>query len=273
MEHPCSVLCTSTCASHHVEFHWSCVFVFVFACVGACVSMHLISLCVCTYPCRHVQEKTDAHKTTCGILGGGFVFDSYTNGDIVYTMGLVDTLKEIKKIWSRDIAARKRQGILVVGKRTNVEFYTTDSLDSDQQVQAKARKGTVFQNDAEDYFIYSRGARDWNMMPHFVVGRRAYDNWLVDNAFHDETIDLIDASNTILALHLTASDGNSAGHKKGADNNHNIKAFNPATANPVGPHEWDNGRTDHAHFFTKYKSGRIELLLRSRNAGSRQIPK
>ena len=165
--------------------------------------MHLISSCVCTYHCRHVQQKTDEHKTTCGILGGGIVFDSYTNGDIVYTMGLIDTLKEIKTIWSRDIAARKRKGVLVVGKRTNVEFSATDSLDSDQQVQAKARKGTVFQNDAEDYFIYSRGARDWNMMPHFVVGRRAFDNWLVDNAFHDDRIDLIDASNTILALHLT----------------------------------------------------------------------
>ena len=42
----------------------------------------------------------------------------------------------------------------------------------------------------------------------FVVGRRAYDNWLVDNAFHDEGMDLIDASNTILAVHLTAADGN-----------------------------------------------------------------
>jgi hypothetical protein len=35
--------------------------------------------------------------------------------------------------------------------------------------------------------------------------------------------DLIDASNTILALHLTASDGNSAGHAKMYDNDHNVQ--------------------------------------------------
>jgi hypothetical protein len=53
----------------------------------------------------------------------------------------------------------------------------SDPLENDAQVVEKSKLGTLFQNDAEDYFIYSRGARNWDMMPRFVVGRRAYDNW------------------------------------------------------------------------------------------------
>ena len=56
---------------------------------------------------------------------------------------------------------------------------TSDPLENDAQVVEKSKKGALFQNDAEDYFIYSRGARNWDTMPRFVVGRRAYDNWSV----------------------------------------------------------------------------------------------
>ena len=46
--------------------------------------------------------------------------------------------------------------------------------------------GKIFQADALDYFIYSRGTRNWNIIPKFVIGRKSYDNWLVDNAYHNE---------------------------------------------------------------------------------------
>ena len=54
--------------------------------------------------------------------------------------------------------------------------------------------GKLFANDAEDYFIYSRGGEDWSHIPDFVVGRRAYDNWLVDHAYHDPLVDLVDGT-------------------------------------------------------------------------------
>lgn len=135
-----------------------------------------------------------------------------------------------------------------------------------------SKKGKFFRNDAEDYFIYSRGSRDWNMMPNFVVGRRAYDNWLVDNSYHDSQMDLIDASNTITALHLTCADGPFAGHMKGADNNHNVQAKNPVTKRTVGPHEWNHGHTDQAHFFTKHYQGKVQILIRSNHSGTRKLP-
>jgi len=221
---------------------------------------------------KHVAQQTDKNSAACGRQGGDIIFDAYTNGDILFTHSLVETLEEVRRLWAASIKAGERRGVMVVGKRTNVDFRASDPLDNDDEVVAKSGLGTLFQNDAEDYFIYSRGSRNWDKMPHFVVGRRAYDNWLVDNSYHDDKMDLIDATNTILALHLTAADGNKAGHKKGADNDHNIHAHNPMTSKSVGAHEWDHGKTDHAHFFTKHKGGSVKMVRRSVNAGSRRVP-
>jgi hypothetical protein len=152
---------------------------------------------------KHVANATEKE---CGDRSKELTFDAYSNGDIVFTMGLVDTLRQIRLGWAREVAAGARKGVLIVGKRTNTEFHS-QALATDDDVVKLAKSGKLFQSDAQDYFLYSRGARDWNIMPDFVVGRRAYDNWLVDNAYHDAGMDLIDASNTVLAVHLTAADG------------------------------------------------------------------
>ena len=67
-------------------------------------------------------------------------------------------------------------------------------------------------------------------MPAFVVGRVAYDNWLTQNSLTDASVDMIDATNTILALHLTAGDGTRAGHTRAgttADREYNKNVINP----------------------------------------------
>ena len=70
---------------------------------------------------------------------------------------------------------------------------------------------------AEDYFIYSRSPQNLSLqldlVPDFVVGRLAYDNWLVDQAVHDSAVDVIDGTATVLAMHLSGKDGNMAGHR------------------------------------------------------------
>jgi len=168
---------------------------------------------------------------------------------------------------------------MLVGKRTNVEF-TTEALGSDDDVQAlAASKGKLFRPNAIDYFLYSRGAEDWPHIPDFVVGRRVYDNWLVDHAFRDPKVDLIDTSSTVLALHLTAKDGNQAGHHKGADNDWNVKVLNPATGRPV-LHDLTrrqvlNGNTDKCPLFTRRHGAAIAVQMRAHIAGSlgRSLPR
>ena len=220
---------------------------------------------------KYVANATQAHCDSHDVTYDGIRFDAYVNCDIIFTRGLVNTLEEVSRRWRTALATGKRGGILIVGKRTNVDFHR-ELLRDDNEVVSFAKRGKLYYHFAQDYFIYSRNARDWNRMPHFVIGRRAYDNWLVTNSYTDDRIDLIDGSNTILALHLTCADGNSAGHAKMYDNDHNVKALNPQTKLSVGPHEWNHGSTDDAHFFTTIRNGTIRFVRRTHTAGSRSVP-
>jgi hypothetical protein len=209
-------------------------------------------------------------KSRCANLHG-LIFDAYTNCDIIFTQNLVRTLEEIRRMWQSSIAEGARKGVMVTGKRTNVDFHS-EVLLNDNDVANLSKRGKLYYHFAQDYFIYSRGSRDWNRMPHFVVGRRAYDNWLVTDAHIDKDLDLVDGTNSILALHLTSADGNSAGHHKLLDNDHNVHAFNPVTQKSVGPEEWNHGSTDDAHFFTVVKNGSIHFVKRTFKAGNRTLP-
>ena len=110
---------------------------------------------------KHVANATESK---CGAHSKDVTFDSYANGDIVFTMSLVDTLQQVRRGWGRELAAGARKGILIVGKRTNVDFHS-QPLESDGDVNALAKTGKLFQNDAQDFFFYTRAARDWDMMP------------------------------------------------------------------------------------------------------------
>jgi hypothetical protein len=56
------------------------------------------------------------------------------------------------------------------------------------------------QSDAEDYFIVRGAGFDWaGGVPPFVIGRVAYDNWLVDYAVHH--FETVDATVTVKAVH------------------------------------------------------------------------
>ncbi|KAK3599737.1 hypothetical protein CHS0354_037210, partial [Potamilus streckersoni] len=56
---------------------------------------------------------------------------------------------------------------------------------------------------AEDYFITST-SYPWKDIPDIVIGRRAYDNWLVLNA-RTMMHRVLDATETILAVHQTTN--------------------------------------------------------------------
>eukprot|EP00960_Hanusia_phi_P036714 752482-Hanusia_phi.AAC.4 len=189
-----------------------------------------------------------AHRDKCNQMDR-FVLDGYTNGDILFTEDLLKTAEAVKARWGPDLSLGKLKGLLLIGKRLNVDL-NNDLLSSDTEVRSLAAAGELFQNNAEDYFIYSRGWLNWNDVPSFVVGRRSYDNWLVDHAVHTEGVATIDCSNTVTAVHLTASDGIKAGHNKGVDNDHNINVVNPITLQRVHEGEWDHGSTDDARYFS-----------------------
>eukprot|EP00662_Eupelagonemidae_sp_cell21_P021413 gene21413-8686_t len=116
--------------------------------------------------------------------------------------------------WAR--ARHPRRPLLVVGQRTNADvpiqrcFRQGGVSDTfaigwgvghdgwERDVERMERDGAVFQPDAEDYFLVSRGL--WQFgddVPDFVVGGRAFDNWLVARAVREGRALTVDASRTV----------------------------------------------------------------------------
>eukprot|EP00961_Rhodomonas_salina_P134355 1807122-Rhodomonas_salina.3 len=93
--------------------------------------------------------------------------------------------------------------VLVIGFRFNQNIGTKE-IKSEAELVEFGKTAKAFQANAEDYFLFSRGAVDWQAeIAQFVVGRPAYDNWLVDHAVHEKKVDVIDATKTIRAIHQT----------------------------------------------------------------------
>jgi hypothetical protein len=188
----------------------------------------------------------------------GAEFLAYCNGDLLFGPDLLLTVHAIKALVD---AGTLPPRILIVGVRINVDVrFPGDALRSqataEGDILGMAARGTPFQPNAEDYFIVRRGTYNWSTFPDFVIGRRGYDNALVDKAHH-EGMAAVDASDTIRAVHQTGRDGNHAGHKVRADSEWNM-AINP---NP------DHGNTFQARYATRrsldiLKGGAIEVVDR-----------
>ena len=154
-------------------------------------------------------------------------FIAYVNADILFEKkSLIQTLQSLKM---------HTHDLLIVGQRRN-------SMASNiTQKNIKTVPSQLFQSDAQDYFIFSRISRALDTMPPYVMGRRAYDNGIVDWAYHN-TDTLVDATRTIWAVHQTSEDGNYAGHSPlNQDKEHNIN---------IKGIEYDHGSTLHARLET-----------------------
>lgn len=133
-------------------------------------------------------------------------FYAYSNGDILFTNSLIETL-----IFLRDTIVNYRTPVLIVGRRVNVFNVTKQEGSSlNNLVEISKSRGKLFTGWAEDYFITTR-AYPWVDVAEVVIGRKAYDNWLVYRSRKAMHI-VIDATNTILAVHQTTEAGNFEGH-------------------------------------------------------------
>ena len=133
-------------------------------------------------------------------------FYAYSNSDILYTDTLIETLASLINS-SLDL----EKPTLIVGKRTNVKFLTEHEGSSWENLTAVSKtRGHIFASNAEDYFITTR-VYPWEVIPDLVVGRRAYDNWLVFQA-RKKKHTVVDVTKTVLAVHQTTEAGNLEGH-------------------------------------------------------------
>jgi len=107
---------------------------------------------------------------------------------------------------------------MLVGRRTNVAINevhnaTTTNLFTPQEVHDIAvLKGRLIDVNAQDYFIIYKNSFPWHAIPDVVIGRVAYDNFIVAKAI-GENVSVIDVTKTVVAMHQTDSEGNKAGHQ------------------------------------------------------------
>ena len=177
---------------------------------------------------------------------------TYVNGDLLTDDGFVRTADAV--VWaSRTKILPPR--FLVVGQRTNVDWV---GKTAPNDFEKHMGEGKLFQKDAQDYFIVTKDTFDWRTeIPAFVIGRPAYDNWLVNRAYHDAKVALIDATGSIRVIHQTDHQGNYA-WKKSAGESHN---------RDLGNREWDHGTVDHSEyttFETDSETGEISLVHRQK---------
>lgn len=130
----------------------------------------------------------------------------FCNGDILFNEGLLETMNTMLQY------KHQLNMTLIVGRRTNFQATGSKAYKFSDVTAIAAEKGTLFQIDAEDYFLIKHGEFPWNKVPALVIGRPAYDNFLVAMAIRNK-LDTVDATKTLLALHQTGKDGNYAGHK------------------------------------------------------------
>jgi hypothetical protein len=168
---------------------------------------------------------------------------AYVNADILFDkkemIGTLDALLD----WNRN-----GKEFIGVGRRKNHDL--TRVLDPHDVTRVDSE---LFVDVAQDYFIMTRGVVDRlsESLPPYVIGRRGYDNAIVDWAYHREC--LIDLTETLTAMHQTTSDGNYAGH---SDRNHD-KEYNVQLPNAA----YDHDSTGHAQFASKKSaSGSVAIV-------------
>ena len=125
----------------------------------------------------------------------------YVNSDILFTSDFIDSLEHVISVSDMSVP------LFMTGRRTNVENLTPLEAESSESLQKVAKtRGGLFGANAEDYFI-TNNAFPWNKIADVVVGRLAYDNWLVGHARCVINATMIELSDTVLAVHWTTKAG------------------------------------------------------------------
>ena len=74
----------------------------------------------------HVINQTHHQSLDCDEYSpqkNEMIFDGYFNGDIVFSVSLVKTLNVIRQHWNHKLMVSNNEDILVIGKRTNINFF------------------------------------------------------------------------------------------------------------------------------------------------------
>ena len=182
-------------------------------------------------------------------------FYGFANGDLLFDDSLITTLYDTKRILEH-----LQNNVLIVGIRTNVALNNTVNATqefSEENLQSLAReKGKLYLTCAEDYFFFTRDhcSLNWSSLADVVIGRKAYDNYLVAMANRHE-VNTIDATDTLLSVHISQALGSDRGQHD-LDRYFNFKA--------IGPFPWGSGLTTSVKYVTRLDFRNRTVIFRRR---------
>ncbi|KAL3855422.1 hypothetical protein ACJMK2_014633 [Sinanodonta woodiana] len=178
----------------------------------------------------------------------------YFNGDILLTEDILKTLEYVSSVLDQFSNA----SILIIGRRINVLNVTSEEVREINGIKESARsRGSLHSIYAEDYFITNTHF-PWDKIPEFVIGRAGYDNWIVGHARCDLGAIVIDATETLTAVHQDTTKDETEDGFTSADARYNFELLQRL------PRRFLQGLTTCAEWktFRTIKTGRIELVKR-----------
>ena len=178
-------------------------------------------------------------------------FYGYVNSDLLFDRGFTDTLHSLIRL------KKKLTNILIVGRRKNWHINWQQNVTELEEIGEYAKSANLFRDYAMDYFISTHNGFPWSFVPDFVVGRPAYDTWLMATAIKLR-IPVVDATLTITALHQT----DAKGVREGFSNNLETSINEQFIGNEF---PYNLGRTTCAPFYTSKSNGSIIVQERISN--------
>ena len=131
-------------------------------------------------------------------------FYGFSNADILFTDKLLETVVVSLKNYGKDTK------MMITGRRYNIPTLTPKEAMSYENIRTAINtRGELFMEASEDFLITSKPF-SWENVPDLVIGRPAYDNWVVAHA-RCSGITAIDATYTVQGAHQTTSVGNREG--------------------------------------------------------------
>ena len=162
------------------------------------------SLCR-THNCRKVNTAPIPELSETGVpiissffqraheMGNDDTVYVYINADIILPKNFADSLFQSLEL----ISWPKKY--LFVGERTEVNIsWNRSCIFSDcpwNQIWSRESSGMW----AIDYFVHSKDT--WTEVPRFLLGRYAWDNWLLHSAIFRNDVETLDLSAVVSALH------------------------------------------------------------------------
>jgi len=118
----------------------------------------------------------------------------YANTDIIFMSDIIDTLK---LVFSNDIGDE----FLLIGKRWDIDIVELISFNDSWEVNlhnTTLSEGKLHSASGKDYFVFPK--HFFKEIPHFAIGRIAWDDWLVYTALKKKAF-VIDITNSNTVAH------------------------------------------------------------------------